>query len=62
MAVTVHIEELVLHGFDPRHRRAIGEAIRDELARALAGRDAVDPRDERALARVIEQAMGRVAR
>lgn len=62
MAVTVHIEELVLHGFDPRDRRAIGEAVCEGLARALAGTAAIDPRDEHALAKVVEQAVGRVVR
>ena len=32
MAVTLHIEQLVLHGFDPRDRHAIGDALRAELA------------------------------
>ncbi len=30
--VEVHIEELVLHGFDPRHRLAIAGAVERELA------------------------------
>jgi len=34
--IRVRIEELVLHGFDPRDRRAIGDAVRDELGRLLA--------------------------
>jgi hypothetical protein len=37
MAVTIHIDELVLHGFDPRDRHAIGDALRDELAALVAG-------------------------
>lgn len=32
-SVELHIEELVLHGFDPANRYAIGEAIERELAR-----------------------------
>jgi len=31
MAVSIHIEQLVLHGFDPRDRHAIGDAVRGEL-------------------------------
>jgi hypothetical protein len=34
--VSVRIEELVLHGFDPRQRLAIGAAVERELARLLA--------------------------
>lgn len=34
--IRVRIEELVLHGFDPRDRRAIAEAVREELGRLLA--------------------------
>jgi hypothetical protein len=33
--ITVRIEELVLHGFDPRQRHAIGDAVERELARLL---------------------------
>ena len=36
MALIVHIEELVLHGFDPRDRHAFGDAIRAELGQLLA--------------------------
>ncbi|MGZ5441105.1 MAG: hypothetical protein ACXW5U_05070 [Thermoanaerobaculia bacterium] len=36
MAVTLHIDELVLDGFDARDSGAIGDALRTELAR-LAG-------------------------
>ncbi len=36
MGVNIHIEELVLHGFDPRDGTAIGEALRAELAAAMA--------------------------
>ncbi len=32
MAVTVHVDELVLHGFDPRDRHAIADAVHAELA------------------------------
>jgi hypothetical protein len=35
--IRLHIEELVLHGFDPRDRHAIGDAVRGELAALLAG-------------------------
>jgi hypothetical protein len=34
--IEVHIEELVLHGFDARQRHAIGDAVHDALARLLA--------------------------
>lgn len=37
MGVTIHVEELVLHGFDPRDGNAIGEALRAELARVMTG-------------------------
>jgi hypothetical protein len=50
--VNVRIDELVLHGFDPRDRLAIGAAVERELARLmvtsagdpgrLAGADRVD--------------------
>jgi hypothetical protein len=33
----VEIDELTLHGFDPRHGGAIGEALRAGIAEALAG-------------------------
>jgi hypothetical protein len=33
--IRVEIGELVLHGFDPRDRRAIGDAVAAELTRAL---------------------------
>jgi hypothetical protein len=38
MAVTLHIEQLVLHGFDPRDRHAIGDALRGELATLMTAR------------------------
>ncbi len=34
--IEVHIEELVLHGFDPRSRWAIGDALETELRGLLA--------------------------
>jgi hypothetical protein len=40
--VRLHIGELVLHGFDPRDRHAIADAVRAELARG--GRFAPAPR------------------
>jgi hypothetical protein len=36
--VHVHIEELVLNGFDPSDRYAIGEAVERELVRLLGMR------------------------
>jgi hypothetical protein len=35
--VRLHIEQLVLHGFDRRDRHAIAEAVRAEVAAVLAG-------------------------
>jgi hypothetical protein len=34
--IRVRIGELVLHGFDPLDRYAVGDAVRDELARTFA--------------------------
>ena len=34
--IELHIEELVLHGFAPGDRTAIGAAVEQELARLLA--------------------------
>ena len=34
--IELHIEELVLHGFGPADRDAIGDAVRRELSRLLA--------------------------
>jgi hypothetical protein len=36
MRIEVLIDEIVLHGFEPHERHALGDAIRDELARLLA--------------------------
>ncbi len=36
-AVEVQIGELVLDGFDPRHRHSIGDAVERELVRLLEG-------------------------
>ena len=41
--VHVHIEELVLHGFDPADRHRIGDAVQGELARLLAERGLRQP-------------------
>jgi hypothetical protein len=38
MRIELVIDELVLHGLDPRHRHAIGDAVQRELARQLASR------------------------
>jgi hypothetical protein len=38
--VRLRIDELVLHGFDPRDRHAIGDAVRDKLTRLLSAGDA----------------------
>ena len=34
--IELHIEELVLHGFSPNDRHAIGEAVQRELTRLFA--------------------------
>jgi hypothetical protein len=34
--IQIHIDELVLHGFDPRDRHAIGDAVQAELTRLMA--------------------------
>jgi hypothetical protein len=34
--VRLHIEQLVLHGFDPRDGHAIAEAVRAEVAAVIA--------------------------
>ena len=34
-SVRLHIEELILHGFDPRTRYAVGDAVQHELTRLL---------------------------
>jgi hypothetical protein len=36
--IELHIDELVLHGFDPRDRHRIGDAVQSELTRLLAER------------------------
>jgi hypothetical protein len=36
MRIELVIDELVLHGLDPRHRHAIGDAVQRELERQLA--------------------------
>ncbi len=34
--INLHIEELVLHGFSPKDRYLIGEAVQQELVRLLS--------------------------
>jgi hypothetical protein len=34
--VELHVDELVLHGFAPRDRHAVGDALRAELTRLIA--------------------------
>ncbi|MCP3166319.1 hypothetical protein [Myxococcus qinghaiensis] len=34
--ISLHIDELVLHGVSPAHREQVGEAVRQELSRLLA--------------------------
>jgi hypothetical protein len=38
MNIDLHIEELVLHGFDPRDRHAIADAVQQELVRLVGER------------------------
>jgi hypothetical protein len=33
--IRLHIDELILHGFDPRQRHAIADAVQAELTRLL---------------------------
>ncbi|MDQ3279911.1 MAG: hypothetical protein M3Q69_00695 [Acidobacteriota bacterium] len=47
----IHIEELVLHGVDPRDRHAIGDAVQQEIRTALAEQPMRAP-DARAVERV----------
>lgn len=57
--VDVHIEELVLHGFDPRDRHRIGEAVREELSRLLAeGEPPLSPMHAREVRRIDGGAFG----
>ncbi len=37
-AIELHIEELVLHGFEPHQRRAIAQAVEEALSGLLAER------------------------
>ncbi|MET0646930.1 MAG: hypothetical protein ABW208_09945 [Pyrinomonadaceae bacterium] len=39
-AIRLHIDELVLHGFEPADRAVLGAALETELARLLAAGDA----------------------
>ncbi len=43
--VRVHVEQLVLHGFDPRQRHRIGDAVRAELAETLSAGGLGPPAD-----------------
>ncbi|HEX8336386.1 MAG TPA: hypothetical protein VF621_06625 [Pyrinomonadaceae bacterium] len=38
-AIKLHIDEVVLHGFEPADRAALGAALETELARLLAAGD-----------------------
>lgn len=35
-SISLHIDELVLHGVPSAHRHRVGEAVREELSRLLA--------------------------
>lgn len=48
MTIELVIDELVLHGFDPRQRHAIGDAVVRELTR-LAGMDARELRGQHSI-------------
>ena len=48
MTIELVIDELVLHGFDPRQRHAIGDAVARELTR-LARAHARDLRGHRSM-------------
>ena len=37
--IELRIDELVLHGFEPRHRHAIATAVEQELVASLGARD-----------------------
>jgi hypothetical protein len=47
--IRLRIDELVLHGFDPRDRHAIGDAVRAELAAVLAERQVSQSASVRAI-------------
>jgi hypothetical protein len=52
--IRLRIEQLVLHGFDPRDRHAIGEALRAELATERQSDSTISHiRDVRGIAAVI---------
>ena len=36
MRIELVIDELVLHGFDARHKHAVGDAVQQQLAHALS--------------------------
>lgn len=40
MRIELVIDELVLHGFDARHRHAIGDAVQEQLTREFSRRAA----------------------
>ncbi|MCU1228688.1 MAG: hypothetical protein JWO97_1572 [Acidobacteria bacterium] len=40
--IRLHIEQLVLHGFDPLDRHAIGDAVRNELREVLRDQSTAD--------------------
>ena len=43
--IRIRIGQLVLHGFDPRDRHAIGDAVRAELTRLVEAGAAPPPAD-----------------
>jgi hypothetical protein len=47
-AIEVHIDELVLHGFDRADRHRIGDAVRIELTELLAAEKVTRPIDRSA--------------
>ena len=50
--IELHIEELVLHGFSPRERYAIGEAVQRELTQLFAEQGIHPSLNEQRIARL----------
>jgi hypothetical protein len=51
----LRIEEIVLHGFDPRGRYAVGDAVQQELARLLIERGAPSSLAATAATEIVER-------
>ena len=50
-SIDVHIDELVLHGFEPTDAEGIGEAVRSELTRLFTERESMTPTRDSKVAR-----------